>query len=71
MSEAEQLAQEVAGLAPLSFKLTKQLFHRASGDLDAFLQAELNAITIAANTDDAQEGMAAFREKRAAKFSGS
>lgn len=70
IAEAEQLAQEVASLAPLSFKLTKQLFHKDSGDFDGFLQAELNAISIAANTDDAREGMAAFREKRAANFGG-
>ena len=70
MTEAQALAAEGAAMAPLAFKLSKQLFNARSGDFDAFLQAELQAIVIAANTADAREGMAAFVEKRAASFTG-
>jgi 2-(1,2-epoxy-1,2-dihydrophenyl)acetyl-CoA isomerase len=70
MGEALALAAEAARLAPLSFKLTKQLFNARSGDFDGFLQSERHAITIAASTNDAREGMAAFVEKRPANYSG-
>jgi 2-(1,2-epoxy-1,2-dihydrophenyl)acetyl-CoA isomerase len=68
--EAQALAAQAAALAPLSFKLTKQLFNARSGDFDGFLENELRAITIAASTSDAREGMAAFVEKRSASYSG-
>jgi 2-(1,2-epoxy-1,2-dihydrophenyl)acetyl-CoA isomerase len=71
VAEAGALAAQAAALAPLSFKLTKQLFNARSGDFDAYLQSELQAITIAASTADAREGMAAFVEKRPPKYSGS
>lgn len=70
MADTNALAQEMAATPPLAFKLTKRLFNEGSGDFDAYLQAELQAITIAANTADAKEGMAAFVEKRQASFSG-
>jgi 2-(1,2-epoxy-1,2-dihydrophenyl)acetyl-CoA isomerase len=68
--EASALGAEAANLAPAAFKLSKQLFNESSGDFDDFLQRELHAITIAASMADAREGMAAFVEKRAAKFTG-
>lgn len=71
MDEALTLAAEAAALAPLAFALTKQLFNARSGDFDQFLQAERGAVTIAASTADAREGMAAFVEKRAASYTGS
>jgi len=67
---ARELAAEAAALAPVAFKLSKQLFNDQSGDFDAFTSAELKSITIAASMADAKEGMAAFVEKRAAKFTG-
>ena len=70
LAEAAALAAQAAALAPLSFKLTKQMFNARSGDFDGYLQSELHAITIAASTADAREGMAAFVEKRQAKFTG-
>lgn len=70
MDEARALATEAAGFAPTAFRFTKQLFNRNSGDYDAFLEAEINAICIAANLADAKEGMQAFVEKRPAKFTG-
>lgn len=70
IDEARALAAEAAGFAPVAFRYTKQLFNRNSGDYDAFLDAEINAIVIAANMGDAREGMQAFVEKRAAKYTG-
>lgn len=68
--EAEALAAQAAGLAPMSFKLTKELFNARSGDFDGFLRSELQAVTVAASTGDAKEGMAAFVGKRPASYSG-
>lgn len=70
MAEAARLGAEVAGLAPTAFKFSKQLFNESSGDFDAFLTKETHAITIAASMADAKEGMAAFVEKRDARFTG-
>lgn len=70
MDEAAKLGEEAAALAPAAFKLSKQLFNDNSGDFDAFLQKEAQAITIAASMSDAKEGMAAFVEKRPARFTG-
>jgi 2-(1,2-epoxy-1,2-dihydrophenyl)acetyl-CoA isomerase len=70
MEEAATLAREVAAGPPLAFALTKRLFNADSGSFDAFLDQELNAIAIAANTEDAAEGMAAFRDKRPPRFTG-
>jgi len=63
-------AREAAGLAPITFAMTKRLFNARSGDFDAFLEQEKQAIVIAANTLDAKEGMAAFLEKRAPAYTG-
>jgi len=68
--EAEVLAREMALAAPLAFALTKRLFNSDMADFDRFVGMELNAIAIAANTSDAVEGMAAFKEKRPAQFTG-
>ncbi len=70
MAEAQALAAELAAAPPLAFALTKQLFQTPPTSFDAFVDAERNAIAIAANTGDASEGMAAFREKRPPKFTG-
>ncbi len=70
MDEAAALAAELAGSPPLAFALTKRLFTMPPAGFDQFVDAEMNAIAIAANADDAREGMAAFREKRPPSFSG-
>ena len=70
MDEAAALGLEAAALAPAAFKSSKQLFNETSGDFDGFVARELAAITIAASMADAKEGMAAFSEKRPAKFTG-
>jgi 2-(1,2-epoxy-1,2-dihydrophenyl)acetyl-CoA isomerase len=62
--EANALAVELAAGPPTAFALTKRLFRMPPTGFDQFVEAERNAIALAANLDDAREGMAAFREKR-------
>lgn len=68
--EALTLARELAGGPPLAFALTKRLFNGGASTFDQYVDAELNAIVLAANVADATEGMAAFREKRPATYTG-
>jgi 2-(1,2-epoxy-1,2-dihydrophenyl)acetyl-CoA isomerase len=70
MDEAAALAREMAAAPPLAFGLAKRMFNADVGSFDQFVDLELNAIAIAANTEDAKEGMAAFKEKRPAQFTG-
>ena len=70
MDEARALAREAAAAPPLSFALTKQLFQTQAGSFESFLEQERGAIALAANTEDAVEGITAFREKRPARFTG-
>lgn len=70
LDEANRLAAEAAGLAPMAFKFAKELFNANSGDFDGYLKMESQMIAIAANTSDAREGMAAFVEKRQANYTG-
>ena len=71
MDEANALAAELALAPPTVFALTKRLFRLPPTGFDEFVDAERNAIAIAASLDDAREGMAAFREKRTPKYTGS
>ena len=69
MDEALAIAREAAASAPIAFAQTKRLFNDVAA-FDRYLDQELNAIAIAANTEDAAEGTAAFREKRAPRYVG-
>jgi 2-(1,2-epoxy-1,2-dihydrophenyl)acetyl-CoA isomerase len=71
MDEAASLAAELAGGPPVAFALTKRLFHQPDMGFDHFVDAERNAIAMAASIDDAREGMAAFKEKRPPNYTGS
>jgi len=60
------------GDAPtVALGLTKWLLHSANGlDLDRHLQNEALALELSSRSEDFKEGLAAFRDKRDAKFQG-
>jgi enoyl-CoA hydratase/carnithine racemase len=64
MNRARALAREVAANAPVAVQLAKAAI---DGDIST---AEALAGALAASTDDGQEGIAAFRAKRAPTFTG-
>jgi enoyl-CoA hydratase/carnithine racemase len=69
MVRAHALAADMATKAPVSLQLTKQLVNAATGeDTDVALEAMAGAL--AASTQDAKEGIASFKEKRAAAYIG-
>lgn len=70
MEYAINLAQEIAGRAPLSVQIAKQLVDSAQGDGQTMtLEALAGALT--SSTEDGHEGVAAFRERRPPHFTGS
>jgi len=70
MTRATALAQEMTTKAPVSLQLTKQLVNAAAGE-GAAATLEAMAGALAAFTDDAREGIASFKEKRAPRYAGS
>lgn len=70
MDDALALARELAAGPPLILALTKRLFSSDAASFDAFVEQELNAIAIGANTEDAVEGRTAFMQKRPPQFTG-
>jgi enoyl-CoA hydratase len=66
---AHELARQIAGNAPVALQLTKQLINAAVHE-DASATMEAMAGALAATTQDAAEGMQAFREKRPPKYQG-
>lgn len=73
LGDATTLAEEVAGFAPLSTKGHKQALNGVleATALGADVLEELGAREAAAfGSDDLQEGLAAFAEKRAPRFEG-
>lgn len=62
MERSTELAREIAGNAPVALQLAKAALDRG----DAALEAVSGAL--AASAEDGQEGIAAFREKRAPEF---
>ena len=59
------LAEKIAGNAPIAVQTAKQLITNSSSATIESLAAAVNAFS-----DDAKEGLAAFREKRPPKFEG-
>jgi enoyl-CoA hydratase len=60
-----ELAEKIAGNAPIAVQTAKQLIASPSSATLESLAAAVNAFS-----DDAREGLAAFREKRSPKFEG-
>jgi 2-(1,2-epoxy-1,2-dihydrophenyl)acetyl-CoA isomerase len=67
----EEIVGRLAGGPTVALGLTKWLLAAgASAELQAQLANEAFALELSSRTDDFREGMAAFREKRAPRFSG-
>ena len=69
MAFARDLAGRIASRAPASVQLVKQLVNAAEGE-EVAATLEALAGSIAAGTQDAAAGIAAFREKRSTLFEG-
>ena len=55
----------------MALGLTKWLLHSGNGlDLDRHLQNEAMALELSSRSEDFQEGLAAFKDKRDARFQG-
>jgi len=69
LSAAQGLARDICALAPISVQLTKQLIDASSG---AGLAYALEGVAgaLAGSTQDAREGLASFRERRAPSYQG-
>lgn len=67
LARAEELAAAIARNAPIAVQLAKQLI---DGDQGRGATLEALASGVAAFTEDLQEGLAAFRDRRPAEFQG-
>jgi len=70
-STVQDLARTVAGYSPATVSLAKEGFYTALGlDHDQALGYLRDLLTIVARSEDAQEGIAAFLEKRPPRWTG-
>jgi enoyl-CoA hydratase len=70
-ASVQALAEEIASRAPLAVRATKRLLVEVLGPaVEKAMARETEALVQLASTADVREGFAAFREKRAASFSG-
>jgi 2-(1,2-epoxy-1,2-dihydrophenyl)acetyl-CoA isomerase len=70
-SAAEKLVTSLAEAPTVALGLTKWLLLSGNGlDLDRHLQNEAMALELSSRSDDFKEGLAAFRDRRDAKFQG-
>jgi 2-(1,2-epoxy-1,2-dihydrophenyl)acetyl-CoA isomerase len=69
LTSATALAMEIAAGPPAALAMMKTLLNKSSNlSLEQMLEYEGNAQTVAYSTSEYREGVAAFREKRAADF---
>ena len=70
-SEADNFINELTNKAPISMQLVKKMLNNSSyNDIDAQLQHELDGVFMCTTTQDWQEGVDAFAEKRPPEFKG-
>ncbi|MBW7471087.1 2,3-dehydroadipyl-CoA hydratase [Marinobacter sp. M216] len=71
LERAVQIGQSIARKAPIAVRLTKESVRKANDmNLAEGLRFERHAFTVLAGTEDRQEGLDAFREKRKPRFTG-
>ncbi len=70
-SAAELLVTKLGEAPTVALGLTKWLLQSGNGlDLDRHLQNEAMALELSSRSEDFREGLAAFKEKRDARFQG-
>ena len=71
LDEAKRVARDIAEKGPVATRLAKESVNRAfETTLSAGLEAERRALYLAFASEDAQEGLTAFTEKRKPEFRG-
>jgi enoyl-CoA hydratase len=71
MAEAQRLAERIARQGPVAVARAKAAINQAwQTSLDAGLAFELEAVTLTFGTEDQEEGMTAFLERRRPEFKG-
>jgi enoyl-CoA hydratase len=71
LDRAHELAKKIASKPPIAVRLAKEaLLKSFETDLESGLNLERKAFTLLAATEDRQEGIAAFMEKRKPNFKG-
>lgn len=71
MERAAELALTIAGNAPVSVRLIKSLLRRTwEVDLEAMLQYEIDGMLRCMASEDIEEGLRAFAERRAPRWQG-
>lgn len=70
MARAEAVAADLAAGPTFAFGLAKKMFNMANGSYEEFLDVENFVQPQLGQTEDHREGVAAFKEKRQAKFRG-
>jgi enoyl-CoA hydratase len=71
LDEAKRVAHEIAAKSPVGVRLAKEAVNQAfETTLAAGLDAERKAFHLALSSEDAQEGLKAFTEKRKPEFKG-
>ena len=70
MDEAMALAEKIARGPSLAIELTKRLINNQASSFDMQVEREAWGLSITSNSEDRQEGIDSFLEKRPAQFQG-